>query len=164
MVRVVLRRVDLQLARAGAIISSANDSLVGNLQPTYWRFISRQSADGAVRKAAGPELDAFCVREFEPLPRNAPQVRRDITRWTSGVKHGESADVRCPAGSAVSTPAFGELQADALIHAVAPDSEFGYEGMYTGGLLDQRISGAVAGNDNHDDNDQDDTQKVCRLS
>ena len=98
-----------------------------------------------MRKAAGPELQTACLA-LEPLP-TATAYRRDITRWTSGVKHGASAVVRCPAGSAVTTLATGALRADHVIHAVAPDSEFGYEGMYTGGLLDQRISGAVAGND-----------------
>ena len=147
-VRFTLRRGDLQRATAGALITSANDSLVGNLQPMYWRFISRQSVDGMIRKATGPELEAGCVNDFEPIPsERSGALRRDITRWTSGVKHGDSEPVRCPAGSAVSTRAFGKLQADHVIHAVAPDSEFGYEGMYTGGLLDQRISGAVAGND-----------------
>ena len=134
---------------AAALVTSANDSLVGNTQPTYWRFISRVNADGAVRRAAGPELEAACL-QIEPLSEAAASrlnLRRDITRWTSGVKHGTSAVVRCPAGSAVTTPAFGALRADHVIHAVAPDSEFGYEGMYTGGLLDQTISGAVAGND-----------------
>lgn len=143
----VLRRGDLAKSTAGAIITSANDSLVGNTQPMYWRFISRTNADGALRKAAGPELEAACLA-IEPLDTTTSKaLRRDITRWTSGVKHGASKVVRCPAGSAVSTPAFGALEAEHVIHAVAPDSEFGYEGMYTGGLLDQNISGAVAGND-----------------
>lgn len=64
-------------------------------------------------------------------------MRRDLTRWTSQVKRGPSAHVRCPTGEVVSTPAFGELLSDGVahvIHAVAPDSEFGYEGQYTGGL------------------------------
>ena len=77
---------------------------------------------------------------------------QDIRSWsavaTSGVKHGSSACVRCPAGSAVTTSGgFGHLSCDHVIHAVSPDSEFGYEGVYTGGMLDQSISGAVAGND-----------------
>ena len=146
-VSLILRRGDIATAAADALVTSANDSLVGNTQPMYWRFISRMNADGALRKAAGPELEAACLA-IEPLTKAAAgQLRRDITRWTSGVKHGRSAVVRCPAGSAVVTPAFGSLQANHVIHAVTPDSEFGYEGMYTGGLLDQRISGAVAGND-----------------
>ena len=145
--RLRLHRGDLTAATAGAIVTSANDSLVGNRQPTYWRFISRVNADGLLRKKAGPELEAACLA-IEPLPADMnDKLRRDITRWTSGVKHGASKPVRCPAGSAVVTPAFGDLPADHIIHAVAPDSEFGYEGMYTGGLLDQVISGAVAGND-----------------
>ena len=143
----VLRRGNLQDASASALVTSANDSLVGNTQPTYWRFISRLNADGALRKHGGEELEAACLA-IEPLAdADAGKLRRDITRWTSGVKHGASKVVRCPAGRAVTTKAYGKLNADHVIHAVAPDSEFGYEGMYTGGLLDQRISGAVAGND-----------------
>jgi len=146
-ISLVLRRGDLATASASALVTSANDSLVGNTQPMYWRFISRLNADGALRKRAGPELEQACL-DIEPLPGStATQLRRDITRWTSGVKHGTSRAVRCPAGSAAVTRAFGALAADHVIHAVAPDSEFGYEGMYTGGMLDQNISGAVAGND-----------------
>eukprot|EP00962_Isochrysis_galbana_P045036 scaffold17633_cov80-Isochrysis_galbana.AAC.1 len=37
--------------------------------------------------------------------------------------------------------AFGDLDASAIVHAVAPDSEFGYEGLYTGALRDQEASG-----------------------
>ena len=146
-IRLTIRRGDLADACASALVTSANDSLVGNCQPTYWRFISRTNADGAIRKRGGTELEEACLA-LEPHPRpHAERFRRDITRWTSGVKHGDSLFVRCPAGSAVTTKAYGRLRADYIVHAVAPDSEFGYEGMYTGGLLDQRISGAVAGND-----------------
>ena len=139
--RLTIRRGDLAQTAAAALITSANDALVGNTQPMYWRFISRVNADGAVRKAAGSDLERHCLA-IEPLA-SPSHVRRDITRWTSGVKHGTSKHVRCPAGSAVITPATGQLQADNLVHAVAPDSEFGYEGMYTGGRLDQEVSGAV---------------------
>ena len=51
--RLRLHRGDLTAATAGAIVTSANDSLVGNRQPTYWRFISRVNADGLLRKKAG---------------------------------------------------------------------------------------------------------------
>ena len=115
--RIALRRGRLECQRANALITSANDSLVGNKQPTYWRFISRVNADGLLRKKAGPELEAACLA-IDPLPeKSSATLRRDITRWTSGVKHGDSKLVRCPAGSAVSTPAFGELRADHVIHA-----------------------------------------------
>ena len=142
--RLVLRRGDLSLATAGALVTSANDSLVGNLQPMYWRFISRRSVDGAVRERAGEALERACL-QIEPTPRLAArQYRRDITRWTSGVKRGASECIRCPAGSAISTEASGQLQADHVIHAVAPDSEFGYEGLYTGGEVSQEASGLIS--------------------
>lgn len=138
--RIVLRRGRIEEAAAAALVTPANDSLVGNLQPLYWRFISRHSADGAVRQAAGPSLEQACLA-IEPVQDpGSTGVRRDITRWTGGVKHGESAPVRCAAGSAVVTPAYGRLLADHVIHAVAPDSEFGYEGLYTGSLEDERLS------------------------
>ena len=122
----VLRRGNLQDASASALVTSANDSLVGNTQPTYWRFISRLNVDGALRKHGGEELEAACLA-IEPLAdADAGRLRRDITRWTSGVKHGASKVVRCPAGRAVTTKAYGKLNADHVIHAVAPDSEFGY--------------------------------------
>ena len=48
------QRGDLATFAASCIVTSANDSLVGTLQPTYWRFISRHSVDGKLREAAGP--------------------------------------------------------------------------------------------------------------
>ena len=138
--KIILRRGKIEEATAAALVTPANDSLVGNLQPLYWRFISRHSADSAVRQAAGPSLEQACLA-IEPVQDpGSTGVRRDITRWTGGVKHGESAPVRCAAGSAVVTPAYGRLLADHVIHAVAPDSEFGYEGLYTGSLEDERLS------------------------
>lgn len=143
--RLRMRRGDLSEATACALVTPANDALVGNLQPMYWRFISRKSCDGAIRVKGGAELERACL-DIEPLtePR---AFRRDITRWTSGVKNGPSAPVRCPAGSAIATAAGGALQADHIIHAVAPDSEFGYEGIYTGGHRDQAVSGVFAGDE-----------------
>ena len=141
---VTLARGDILKEGTGALVTSANDSLVGNGQPMYWRFISRINVDGRLRSLAGPDLERYCL-QMEPIPGRG--FRRDITRWTSGVKHGASAVVRCPAGSAVTTPASGHLQCDHVVHAVVPDSEFGFEGIYTGGRLDQDISGAVAGSD-----------------
>ena len=51
--------------------------------------------------------------------------KRDLVRWTRAVKVGESSVVRCPTGSAVKTTA-GSLEADYIIHAVAPDVELTY--------------------------------------
>jgi len=96
--------------------------------------------DGAIRSAAGPALEAECLA-LPTLPKEeVRRVRRDITRWTSGVKEGNSAPVRCPTGASVVTSAPGDLDAAHLIHAVAPDSEFGYEGLYTGALRDEEVS------------------------
>lgn len=96
--------------------------------------------DGAIRSAAGPALEAECLA-LPTLPKEeVRRVRRDITRWTSGVKEGNSAPVRCPTGRSVVTSAPGDLDAAHLVHAVAPDSEFGYEGLYTGALRDEEVS------------------------
>ena len=137
-----LTRGDLATAECDALVTSANDALVGNQSPTYWRFISRVNIDGAIRKLAGPQLEEACLAMPARDPASiAPGVRRDITRWTSQVKRGTSAILRCPAGECVSTPAFGDVRASHIIHAVAPDSEFGYEGQYTGGNRDAELSG-----------------------
>ena len=137
-----LTRGDLATAKCDALVTSANDALVGNQSPTYWRFISRVNADGAIRKLAGPQLEEACLAMPARDPASiTPGVRRDITRWTSQVKRGTSAVLRCPAGECVSTPAFGDVRAAHIIHAVAPDSEFGYEGQYTGGNIDAELSG-----------------------
>ena len=93
--KLCLQRGDLATFAASCIVTSANDSLVGTLQPTYWRFISRHSVDGKLREAAGPELDEACL-QIEPIQASHCRgIRRDITRWTGGVKHGASAPVRC---------------------------------------------------------------------
>jgi len=134
-----LRRGDLANSAAACLVTPANDALVGNLNPLYWRFISRVSVDAAVRKLGGEELEAAC-EAIAPVSVTHG-IRRDITRWTTGCKEGPSAVVRCPAGSALCTPAFGRLQADHVVHAVAPDSEFGYEGLYTGNARDVAASG-----------------------
>jgi O-acetyl-ADP-ribose deacetylase (regulator of RNase III) len=116
---IVLRFGTIETQRASALITSANDSLVGNLQPDYWRFSGLSNADGALRRRAGPELAASCLA-IKPLPDRS--VRRDLVRWTGAVKRDESAPVRCPTGHAVATPAFA-LEADHVVHAVAPDIE-----------------------------------------
>lgn len=129
--RVAVRWGRLEHQRASALITSANDALVGNLQPEYWRFAGRDSVDGAVRAAGGPDLEAACF----DLPVCGDDIRRDIFRWTAAVKHGPSAPVRCPTGTAVTTRphqgAFGRLETDLVVHAVAPDVELAPE-MYCG--------------------------------
>ena len=113
--RVALRRGRLEQQRASALITSANDSLVGNLQPDYWRFEGGINVDGALRARAGPDLIDACLA----LPIQE-EGKRDLVRWTRAVKVHESAVVRCPTGSAVKTTA-GSLDADFVVHAVAPD-------------------------------------------
>ena len=119
--RIALRRGHLEHQRASALITSANDSLVGNLQPEYWRFEGGINVDGALRAKAGPDLIDACLA----LPVLDTESKRDLVRWTRAVKVGESSVVRCPTGSAVKTTA-GLLEADAIIHAVAPDVELTY--------------------------------------
>ena len=51
--RIALRRGRLERQRVSALITSANDSLVGNLQPDYWRFEGGINVDGTLRAAAG---------------------------------------------------------------------------------------------------------------
>ena len=124
--RVALRRGRLEHQRASALVTSANDSLVGNLQPDYWRFEGGINVDGAVRAQAGPDLIDACLA----LPIKDDTGKRDLVRWTRAVKIGESSLVRCPTGSAVKTTA-GSLEADYVIHAVAPDVELTF-GRYKG--------------------------------
>lgn len=124
--RIALRRGRLELQRVNALITSANDSLVGNLQPEYWRFEGSYNVDGALRAAAGPDLIEACLA----LPTVEADTRRDLVRWTRALKVGESAVVRCPTGTAVATTS-GTLEADAVVHAVAPDVELTF-GRYKG--------------------------------
>ena len=154
--RLVLRRGALEEQTASALVTSANDALVGNDQPEYWRFSARpMNADGALRRAAGPSLAAACLT-IEPVveaaddrdPRSPPsacgRVRRDLVRWTAAVKRGASAAVRCPTGGAVATAASGRLRADSVVHAVAPDFEM-VMGRYAGRRTDPRRERAYSG-------------------
>ena len=107
--------------------------MVGNEQPLYWRFTSRKNVDGAVREAAGPQLRQACL-EFPALAAAVDAMEeepRDISRWAETAKRGSSTTLRCAPGAAVVTRGFG-LDCDWCVHAVAPDSEFGYEGHYQG--------------------------------
>ena len=125
--RIAVTRGRLERQRASALITSANDALVGNLQPAYWRVQGRDSVDGAVRAAGGADLEAACLAlpalgalgggsggdSDDSMVRST--VRRDIFRWAAAVKRGLSAPVRCPTGTAVATHgAFGSLDADVV--------------------------------------------------
>mmetsp|Transcript_687 Transcript_687/g.910 ORF Transcript_687/g.910 Transcript_687/m.910 type:complete len:283 (-) Transcript_687:61-909(-) len=122
-----LVRGDLSKYSASIVVTSANDGLVSPTLNLYWRFTSRKSVDGAIRNVAGPDLVRACL-EFEQL---SDGQRRNITRWTQTAKRGASAVQRCAPGDTVVTRAYG-LDADYIVHAVAPDSEFMYQGHYQG--------------------------------
>ncbi|KAL3929502.1 MAG: hypothetical protein SGPRY_001933 [Prymnesium sp.] len=142
--RLVIRLGCVAEGRASALVSSANDSLCGNQQPRYWRFENFNNVDATIRAHAGPELASDCASlpvvssssvAASSSSLSTPsliegEVRRDLIRWTRAVKRGPSAPVRCPTGTAVRTDAY-RLEADHVIHAVAPDIEPTW-GRYTG--------------------------------
>ena len=133
--RLRLIKGDIAKCSANAIVTSANDALCGNDQPLYWRFTNQRNVDGAVRKIAGPGLRDACLSlpEIKPVIHENEEPR-DISRWAeTAKKRGLSRTLRCAPGRAVATRAYG-LDADWCIHAVAPDSEFGYEGHYQGNI------------------------------
>lgn len=78
-------QADITTLRLDAIVNAANESLLGG-----------GGVDGAIHRAAGPELLAAC--------RALPEVR---------------PGVRCPTGEARITPGFG-LPARRVIHTVGP--------------------------------------------
>ena len=80
-----LERGDLTRADVDAIVNAANELMLGG-----------GGVDGAIHRAAGPELVAAC--------RQVPEVR---------------AGVRCPTGEARITPGFN-LPARHVIHTVGP--------------------------------------------
>ncbi|KAJ1618693.1 hypothetical protein T492DRAFT_445867 [Pavlovales sp. CCMP2436] len=84
-------------ARPAALVTSANPHLSGEASPSYWQFAGRNSADGAIRLAAGPLLEA----ELQQI-------------------HGRPLTP----GSAIATSA-GLLEAEMLVHAIAPDRLYG---------------------------------------
>jgi O-acetyl-ADP-ribose deacetylase (regulator of RNase III) len=85
MTRVETLRGDLVASSCDAIVNAANPTLLGG-----------GGVDGAIHRAAGPELLAAC--------RAVPEVR---------------PGVRCPTGEARITPGF-RLQARFVIHTVGP--------------------------------------------
>jgi len=84
---------DITAIPAGAIVNAANERLLGG-----------GGVDGAIHRAAGPELAATC--------RAIPEVR---------------PGVRCPTGESRITPAF-RLPATYVIHTVGPVWRGGSEG------------------------------------
>src|SRR6187402_2125322 len=83
--RLLVEQGDITRVDADAIVNAANESLLGG-----------GGVDGAIHRAAGPELLAAC--------RALPEIR---------------PGVRCPTGEARITPGF-RLPARHVIHAVGP--------------------------------------------
>ncbi len=99
----LLPRSDLATLRScDALATSANAGLVGNANPNFWRFSGRRNADGALHRAAGPRLLEAC------------------THLTAV----DSKRTRCRVGEAVVTPAFCDVHASMIVHAVAPDGAY----------------------------------------
>lgn len=83
---IVLSRESITTWAGDAIVNAANPTLLGG-----------GGVDGAIHRAAGPELRAYC----QTLPESAPGVR-------------------CPTGEARVTPAFGLTAVRSIIHTVGP--------------------------------------------
>ena len=96
----LLPRRDLATLRCDAIATSSNGGLVGNANPTFWRFAGRENADGAVHRAAGRKLLVAC----------AEAIREGGGHLATG-------------GVAV-TPSCGALASGLVLHAVAPDGAY----------------------------------------
>jgi len=80
-----LERGDITRVAADAIVNAAN-----------WRMLGGSGVDGAIHRAAGPDLRSAC--------QEVPEVR---------------PEVRCPTGEARITPGFN-LPARYVIHTVGP--------------------------------------------
>jgi O-acetyl-ADP-ribose deacetylase (regulator of RNase III) len=91
--RITVQLIDITLLEVDAIVNAANERLTGG-----------GGVDGAIHRAAGPELLAACVA----LPEVKPGVR-------------------CPTGQARLTPGFA-LPAKHVIHAVGPVYRGGRDG------------------------------------
>ena len=85
MARITVEKGDITKARVDAIVNAANERMLGG-----------GGVDGAIHRAAGPELLEAC--------RKVPEVR---------------PGVRCPTGEARITPGF-RLPAKHVIHTVGP--------------------------------------------
>ena len=93
MSQIKIIEADITTLQVDAIVNAANETLLGG-----------GGVDGAIHRAAGPELLAAC--------RALPQVR---------------PNVRCPAGQARVTPGF-RLPARFVIHTVGPVWHGGHSG------------------------------------
>ena len=82
---ITIMRGDLTVQAVDAIVNAANEGMLGG-----------GGVDGAIHRAAGPELHAACAE----VPEVAPSVR-------------------CPTGQARITPGF-QLRATYVIHTVGP--------------------------------------------
>ena len=117
----LVRGADIASWPVAAIAVSSNLTLAPNNNPHYWRFAGRTGTNGAVHDAAGPELLAAVRR----LP-----VLHDESESKSAAAvgiAGSARNTRCQVSRAVSTPAFGSLPCEYVIHAVAPDGMYGFE-------------------------------------
>jgi O-acetyl-ADP-ribose deacetylase (regulator of RNase III) len=97
---------DITIVAADAIVNAANTTLLGG-----------GGVDGAIHRAAGPELLQACLRLREVAP-----------------------GVRCPTGEARLTPASGKLRARWVIHAVGPR----WSGRDDDALLTRAVRSALA--------------------
>jgi O-acetyl-ADP-ribose deacetylase (regulator of RNase III) len=91
--RITVQHIDITQLKVDAIVNAANETLLGG-----------GGVDGAIHRAAGPELLAAC--------RALPQLR---------------PGVRCPTGEARITPGF-RLLARHVIHTVGPVWYGGHQG------------------------------------
>jgi O-acetyl-ADP-ribose deacetylase (regulator of RNase III) len=115
---------DITTWGAQAIVVSSNTSLSANGSSGHWRFVqhgglARSNTNGAIHEAAGSELLAACQR----LPAVGSTAKGSGPLFSSS-SNGASNCRRCDTGSAVVTPAFGELAhsgCDLVVHVVAPD-------------------------------------------
>ena len=83
---ITVLNADLTTLAVDAIVNAANERMLGG-----------GGVDGAIHRAAGPQLLEACL--------DVPEVR---------------PGVRCPTGEARLTPAFGRLRSKFVIHTVGP--------------------------------------------
>jgi len=93
-VRVRVITGDITAQHVDIVVNAANEHLTGG-----------GGVDGAIQKAAGPKLAAYCIKNFPVLAMSANGV-----------------PIRCPVGEVRVTPAFGLAKQEVkfLIHANGP--------------------------------------------
>ena len=112
LVRIV--RGNLATHRADAIVNSANPSLSGAFNTSYWRFNGRRSVDGALHEAAGQDA----LRSLSAEAMRAASLQLLLPGQTL---------VTPPSGRLVQTTKL-------IIHTVAPD------GLYGAGVSDDQLA------------------------